>query len=91
MTTINKMGFFDVVRVHVADDGDIELQLHAMDNDGVPLSLRTLYPSDKFYGVAEVGKGSLDVELSEYGCDPERAKEVIDEIITSDYHTIVIV
>lgn len=89
MTTINKMGAFDVIRVHVYDDGDVELQKHAMDNNGVPLSLRTLYPSDVFYGVAEVGKGSLDAELSEYGCDPQRAKEAIDEVITSNYHTTI--
>jgi hypothetical protein len=89
MDSSKKMGFFDVVRVHVADDGDVELQLHAMDNNGVPLSLRTLYPSDVFYGVAEVGKGALDVELSEYGCDPQRAKEAIDEVITSNYHTVI--
>lgn len=89
MNSSKKMGSFDVVRVHVADDGDIELQLHTMDNNGVPLPLRTIYPSDIFYGVTEVSKGSLDVELSEYGCDPERAKEAIDEVITSDYHTII--
>lgn len=89
MSTITRMGAFDIIRVHVYDDGDVELQKHAMDNNGVPISLKTLYPSDLFYGVAEVGKGSLDVELSGYGCDPQRTKEAIDEVITSDYHIIV--
>ena len=83
MNHSKKMGFFDVVRVHVYDDGDVELQLHVMDDKGCPNSQ---YPSDLFFGVTEVGKGSLDKELISYGCDPQRAKEAIDEVITNGYN-----
>jgi hypothetical protein len=76
-----KMSANEVIRVHVYNDGDIELQHHVL----TP-TLKILYPSDLLFGVTEVAKGSLDKELIGYGCDPTRAKEAIDEVLEADYY-----
>jgi hypothetical protein len=78
------MTAIDVIRVHVHEDGDTELQKHYMKE-----SLRIMYPGDLFYGPTEIGKGCLDKELIDYGIDPDVAKRCIDEVITADYSTIV--
>ena len=79
-----KLDTRQVIRVHVFDDGDVELTKHPMNEH-----LRMNYPSDLFYGAAEIGKGSLDVELREYGCDSDRAKEAIDEALNAELYVSV--
>jgi hypothetical protein len=81
-----KMGAFDAVRVHVHDDGDTELMKHELTT-----TLRHTYPSDLLFGVTEIHKGALDKELISYGHGPQRVKEAIDEVITSEYNNEVIV
>ena len=86
MSTLYKMGSFDIIRVHVHDDGDIELQKHHLDDLGrIPEYLKMTYPNDLFFDLAEIVKGHLDSELVSYGCDADRVKEAIDEVITSNY------
>lgn len=79
-----KMTSNDVVRVHVHNDGDIELQKHELN----PCT-RMLYPGDILYAIAEVVKGCLDKELSCYGVPEDVAKRCIDEVIRADYHEII--
>jgi hypothetical protein len=79
-----KMNGFDMIRVHVHDDGDTELQKHFFST-----GLTTLYPGDLFYDVRDITKGRLDGELQSYGTDPEVAKRCIDEVITAEYGVIV--
>jgi hypothetical protein len=76
-----KMSADEIIRVHVCDDGDIELQHHILTS-----SLKIIYPCDLLFGVTEIAKGSLDKELIGYGCDPARAKEAIDEVLEADYY-----
>ena len=76
-----KMSALEVIRVHVHDDGDVELQHHVM----TP-TLKMLYPCDLLFGLTEIVKGSLDKELVGYGCDPVRVKEAIDEVLEADYY-----
>jgi hypothetical protein len=77
-----KMNAFDVVRLHVHDDGDIELEKK-------PSFQGELYPGDLFYDLRDITKGRLDAELQSYGVEPEVAKRSIDEVITSEYGTII--
>jgi hypothetical protein len=79
-----KMTSLDVIRVHVHEDGDIELQKH----DFSRMFMAT-YPGDLFYPVTEITKGCLDKELISYGADPKVAKRCIDEVINADYNIIV--
>ena len=79
-----KLATRQVIKVHVYDDGDVELTKHPMSE-----SLRINYPTDIFYDAAEIGKGSLDVELINYGCDPERAKEAVDEALNAELYVSV--
>ena len=81
-----KMGAFDAIRVHVHDDGDTELMKHELTT-----TLRQVYPSDLLFGLTEIHKGALDKELISYGHDPERVREAIDEVVTSENNTEVIV
>lgn len=79
-----KLDTLQVIKVHVYSDGDVELSKHPMSEP-----LRTNYPTDIFYGAEEIGKGSLDVELIEYGCDPNRVKEAIDEALNAELYVSV--
>lgn len=81
-----KMGAFDAVRVHVYDDGDTELTKHEL-----TMTLRQNYPTDLLFGVTEILKGALDKELISYGHEPQRVKDAIDEVVTSEYNNEVIV
>ena len=74
----------DMIRVHVHDDGDIELQKHTFSH-----GLTTLYPGDLFYDLQQVTDGRLDHELMDYGVDPEDAYKYIHEVITADYGTTI--
>lgn len=77
---MNLMTDTDMIRVHVHDDGDIELQK-------LPFSsvLTFQYPGDLFYDLQQVTDGRLDAELQSYGVDPEDAYKYIHEVITADY------
>lgn len=76
-----KMSANEVIRVHVYNDGDVELQHHVL----TP-TLKILYPCDLLFGVTEIAKGSLDKELISYGYDPSRVKEAIDEVLEADFY-----
>jgi len=85
MATVTQMKAFDAIRLKVHDDGDVELtKVPTIDMDGINHGY-------SYYPVAEIAKGSLDSELVSYGCDADRVKEAIDEVVTSEYHTEVIV
>ena len=75
-----KMNGFDLIRVHVHNDGDIELQKHFFSS-----GLTTLYPGDLFYDVRDITKGRLEGELQTYGVELAVAKRCIDEVITAEY------
>lgn len=86
MAEVCKMGAREAIRVHVCDDGDVELQKHDMTTP-----LRMLYPSDILFYNTDVINERLDRELISYGCDPDRVKEAIEEVINADYLTTIIV
>jgi hypothetical protein len=75
-----KMNGFDMIRVHVHEDGDTELQKHFFSS-----GLTTLYPGDLFYGIRDATKGRLEGELITYGVSYEVAKRAVDEVITAEY------
>ena len=75
---------YDVIRVHVHDDGDIELQKHEY-----RLFLTSIYPGDLFYDMQQIADGRLDKELEEYGVDKKIAYKKIHEAITSEYGIII--
>lgn len=81
-----KMDSTEVIRVHVHDDGDIELTKipHSPNN-------RINYPSDLFYNAVEILKCNLEAELMSYGTEQDRAKEAIDEVINSHQYISVTV
>ena len=81
-----KMKAFDVIKVHVHDDGDVELEKHVLTG-----ALDQLYPFDLKFYITKVVNGALQDELISYGCEADRVKEAIEEVMDSEYHTTVTV
>ena len=81
MSTLSKMSAFDSIKVKVQEDGDVELTKVASINQLEAFSGDALY-----FGISEIADGGLDSELISYGCDPDRVKEAIDEVLTSEYN-----
>ena len=79
-----KMTDRDVIRIHVHKDGNTELQKHLFAS-----GLTYLYPGDLFYDLRDITKGRLDAELQDYGVEKTEAYDRIQEVITSEYGTIV--
>ena len=80
------MKSFDAIKVHVHDDGDVELEKHMLTG-----RLNELYPSDLKFDITKVVNGALQDELISYGCEADRVKEAIEEVMNSEYHTTVTV
>lgn len=80
-----EMTAFDVIRLCVHEDGDIELEKLPRYNKKLPNSNL----GDLFYFIREITKGRLDAELQSYGVAKDEAYARIHEVITSNYGTVV--
>jgi hypothetical protein len=77
MSTLSKMSALDSIRVKVQEDGDVEL---------TKVNETNILNDALYFGISEIADGGLDSELISYGCEPDRVKEAIDEILTSEYN-----
>ena len=77
MSTLSKMSALDSIRVKVQEDGDVEL---------TKVNETNILNDAMYFGISEIADGGLDSELISYGCEPDRVKEAIDEILTSEYN-----
>jgi hypothetical protein len=77
MSTISKMSALDSIKVKVQEDGDVEL---------TKVNEVNILNDALYFGISEIADGGLDSELISYGCEPDRVKEAIDEVLTSEYN-----
>jgi hypothetical protein len=77
MSTLSKMSALDSIKVKVQEDGDVEL---------TKVNEENILNNALYFGISEVADGGLDSELISYGCEPDRVKEAIDEVLTSEYN-----
>jgi hypothetical protein len=77
MSTLSKMSALDSIKVKVQEDGDVEL---------TKVNEENILNNALYFGISEVADGGLDSELISYGCEADRVKEAIDEVLTSEYN-----
>ena len=77
MSTLSKMSALDSIRIKVQEDGDVEL---------TKVNEANILNDALYFGISEIADGGLDSELISYGCEPDRVKEAIDEVLTSEYN-----
>lgn len=82
MSTLSKMSALDSIRIKVQEDGDVEL---------TKVNEANILNDALYFGISEIADGGLDSELISYGCEPDRVKEAIDEVLTSEYNETITV